>query len=154
MLTEIRTRDQEEDQRGAWALAWNDTSMISFDLHSENTGTGGCQDNSTRNMPYIPRSVPNDAQLPNNPPDAVLQDQLKSCPDPESARLELMPCAVENTNGNTYLSAAPRSLHTGGVNAARIDASVDWLADDIDVYLMARMVSINDGQTLREGAGR
>jgi len=157
MLVEIRTRDSELDQRGAWALAWNAASVIAFDHHSESTAGAGCPDTGTqRAMGYVPFKLASEAsnpQLPNNPPTAALQDRLRECktsPEQFESRVELMPCSNE-LDGGTYLSAAPRSLHAGGVNSARCDGSVDWLQDNIDPYLMARLVSINEGQSEQEG---
>jgi hypothetical protein len=46
-----------------------------------------------------------------------------------------------------YLSAAPRSRHAGGVVAAAMDGSVRFLTDDIDVNMMAFLISINDGES-------
>jgi hypothetical protein len=42
-------------------------------------------------------------------------------------------------------------MHVGGVNGALADGSIYWLSDDVDKYLMARMISINDGQINRDG---
>jgi len=149
MITEVRTRDHESDQRGAWTLAWVATSLLSFDFHSENA-TLGCDTVMTRNSPYIPVLSPADqAQPPNNPPGAWNNDKLRDCPDKAAAALELMPCDTEPNT--TFISAAPRSQHVGGVNAAYVDGSVAWIANDINPYLMARMVSINDSQGMVEG---
>ncbi|MGD9633838.1 MAG: DUF1559 domain-containing protein [Pirellulales bacterium] len=150
MLAEIRTREPEWDQRGAWVLAWTATTMLSFDMHSETSATG-CNNaaTTTRNTPYVPRAVDSEqTQPPNNPPTAWNADQLRECPDDGAAEasLELMPCKRES-----FFSAAPRSMHVGGVNAAHIDGSVAWLDDAIDPYLMARQVSINDGQIDTDG---
>jgi hypothetical protein len=42
-------------------------------------------------------------------------------------------------------------MHSGGVNAAHGDASVTFINNDIEIFLMARLVSSNDGQGEREG---
>jgi prepilin-type processing-associated H-X9-DG protein len=42
------------------------------------------------------------------------------------------------------MSAAPRSTHPGGVNAAFLDGHVDFLPDDVDEMVMARLISIDD----------
>lgn len=148
MLSEVRTRDNESDPRGVWSAAWTGGSIISFDLHATSTG---CPANATRNMPYAP--LPRTKWLadplpPNSPVTSNNEDKISECPDPAGADLELMPCGADN---GTWTAAAPRSLHVGGVNAAHVDGHLTWLADEIDVYLMARMVSINDGQVVREG---
>jgi prepilin-type processing-associated H-X9-DG protein len=59
-----------------------------------------------------------------------------------------MPAGADN---GTWTAAAPRSSHPGGVNASHCDGSVFFVNDDIDQYLFARMVSINDGQGETEG---
>lgn len=150
MLAEIRTRDHEWDQRGAWALAWNAASIISYDMHSEQTHERlGCQPDSKRNTPYIPQTTTTVPPLPpNSPPGLENSDRLRECPESNAADIELMPCSPDN---GTWISAAPRSLHVGGVNAANVDGSIAWLTNDIDIFLMARRVSINDGQIEKEG---
>jgi len=75
-------------------------------------------------------------------------DRLRECPEPQIADLEIMPCSVDN---GTWTGGAPRSRHPGGVNASHVDGSLVWLADDIDKFLMARMVSINESQGMVEG---
>jgi prepilin-type processing-associated H-X9-DG protein len=45
-----------------------------------------------------------------------------------------------------HMSAAPRSLHPGGVNAAHLDGHAAFIKDEIDEVVMAYLVSINDGQ--------
>jgi hypothetical protein len=151
MIAEIRTRDNESDERGAWPLAWNGASIISYDMHSSTPdGTNIMITPSVRNSPYIPKpNTQADPLPPNSSVNANNDDKLRECPDQAQADLELMPC---NTPPNaTFIVAGPRSLHNGGVNAANVDGSVIWLANDIDQYLMARMVSINDGQIMTTG---
>jgi prepilin-type processing-associated H-X9-DG protein len=97
-------------------------------------------------VPYVPGVTgerPNQAQPPNNGLAAWNRDQLRKCPDPAGADLDRMPCATNDSWG----SAAPRSLHAGGVNIAHLDGSVDWLDDDVNVTFMGAMICINDGQT-------
>lgn len=151
LLTEVRTRDNTGDERGVWALAWNGASIISFDLHSTTAGASGTADCATlkRNTPYIPFDVGTDPLPPNSPPSSNNRDQLVECPDQNGADLELMPCIKQHND--TWISAAPRSNHVGGVNVTRIDGSVDYINNDIDKFLMARMISINDGQANVEG---
>ena len=33
LLSEVRTRDNELDQRGAWALPWTGSTLLAFDMH-------------------------------------------------------------------------------------------------------------------------
>ena len=58
-----------------------------------------------------------------------------------------MPCvqAPYQPGLNGYLSAAPRSAHPGGVNAAFVDGHVVFLPDSVDEFAMAYAVSVNDG---------
>jgi len=35
LLSEVRTRAHEQDQRGAWALAWTGASLLAFDMHHD-----------------------------------------------------------------------------------------------------------------------
>jgi prepilin-type N-terminal cleavage/methylation domain-containing protein len=48
-----------------------------------------------------------------------------------------MPCTEERESANTWASA--RSFHSQGVNAARADASVSFVGDDIDVRVWHSM---------------
>jgi prepilin-type N-terminal cleavage/methylation domain-containing protein len=145
MLTEVRTRDNTRDPRGIWAAAWTSGSILAFDMHDAASGVG-C--GSKRNSPYNPlENLSIDALTPNSRPTGN-SDRLRECPEPAAADLDLMPCAKDN---GTWTAGAPRSAHPGGVNATHVDGSVVWIADEIDKYLMARMVSINDNQGNIEG---
>ncbi len=62
-----------------------------------------------------------------------------------------MPCHPQS---NARAAASPRSSHVGGVNVAHIDGSAAFVQDDIDLFLMARLVSINDGQGEHDGAAK
>ena len=136
-LAEIRTRDNPLDERGAWALAWNATSLLAFDMHENATQLFGAD-----NMVYVanPASL-GVAQPPNNT--GWNLDVLRRCPDPAEAQLQGMQCGA----GLGWLSSAPRSNHVGGVNVARLDGSVDFLMNEVDDFVMAYSISINDGQT-------
>ncbi|HEX2477198.1 MAG TPA: DUF1559 domain-containing protein [Lacipirellulaceae bacterium] len=148
MLAEVRTRDNEADPRGVWAAAWAGGSLLSFDMHST-TAELGAQPSSKRNSPYIPYEFPNVPPLPpNSPSTAFNQDYIRDCPDVQAAIFEVMPCHVQTPTRST---AAPRSLHIGGVNVSYVDGSVSWIADEVEHHLMARMVSINDAQGNVEG---
>jgi hypothetical protein len=150
LLAEVRTRDHEQDPRGAWAAAWAGGSLLAFDMHSEAARDGALQ-NSKRNSPYLPFLYPGvDSLVPNSSPTSTNQDYIRECPDSNTADIEFMPCFAHTT---TRSAAAPRSLHVGGVNASLVDGSMTWLANEIDPFLMARMVSINDGQGNVEGRG-
>lgn len=131
MLTEIRTRDYLQDQRGAWALPWTGASLLAFDMHhgSGRFYTAG----------EVSRGL---TQRPNNR--GPLFDMLYHCPEAATAQMERMPCAVYGSGSMRYLSAAPRSHHLGGVQASFVDGHIEFLADEVDEYAMASMVSIHD----------
>jgi prepilin-type N-terminal cleavage/methylation domain-containing protein len=130
-LSEVRIRDNPLDQRGAWALPWPGSSILSLDVHSTNPRSFVVD---TR---YLGQS-----QTPNN--QGPLLDVLYDCPDPAKAQLEGMPCA--DYASNPYLSASPRSYHTGGVMVTFADTSIRFLVDEVSDELMAYMISINDGK--------
>jgi prepilin-type N-terminal cleavage/methylation domain-containing protein len=155
MLTEVRTRDVQRDSRGVWAAAWTGGSITAFDMHpgdATNSGVAsGCGDHPyTRNMRYVPWPFPSiDSLTPNSQPIGNA-DKIHEAPITESAaaRLENMPADTDN---GTWTGVAPRSNHPGGVNATNCDGSVRWLDNEIDQFLMARLVSINDAQGEIEG---
>ena len=70
MLSEVRTREDENDERGVWAIGLNGGSIISFDMHSTTAGSGGVTgcDGLHRNTPYKPFDVGTPALPPNSPP--------------------------------------------------------------------------------------
>jgi hypothetical protein len=152
MLAEVRTRDNEADERGVWAVGWNGSSILAYDMHSQNIGKGNDCAGYPRDMPYQPYNVGVDPLPPNSAPGTGASanfDMLRTCPDKAGADLEMMPCDAQHND--TWVSSAPRSLHPGGVFASDVDGSVRWLANEIDWYLMARLVSIDDGQGEVEG---
>jgi prepilin-type N-terminal cleavage/methylation domain-containing protein/prepilin-type processing-associated H-X9-DG protein len=139
MLTEVRTRSHEQDPRGAWALPWNGSSILAFDMHSASTLTGR----------YVgsPLSV-GETQPPNNRGPNV--DMLYACPDIDDAQMRNMPCALwQYGTMYDFLSAAPRSLHKGGVNATFMDGHAGFIRNEIDDYVMAYLISINDGHPVK-----
>ncbi len=169
LLSEVRTRDNVQDQRGAWALPWTGSTLLAFDLHD---ATYPAVTPELKNMYlatqllYTPEGSDTrggglgETQLPNN--QGPNNDMLYLCPDPSGAQLDGMPCTVfdgtetpdPNNPGNmisspyAYLSAAPRSRHLGGVNVAFLDGRVGFLPDTIDQLVMAYLVSSNDGQAV------
>lgn len=154
MLTEVRTRDNAQDSRGAWAGGFAGGSIISYDMHSDHSPPNGTAvatvDSSyKRNTPYTPIAYPGVDPLPPNVGQGWTNfDYIRECPESNLAAIEGMPCTVQS---GTRAAAAPRSMHSGGVNAAHGDASVTFINNDIEIFLMARLVSSNDGQGEREG---
>jgi prepilin-type N-terminal cleavage/methylation domain-containing protein len=148
MLSEVRTRDDELDPRGVWAASWVGGSLLAFDLHSNGTITGA---SAKRNSLYNPKVFTDGT--PGLPPNTnagwLNEDWMRDCPNDAEADIIGMPCHA--APGGSRNAAAPRSSHMGGVNAAHVDGSVFWIDNDIDQFLMARLVSINDGQGDVEG---
>lgn len=134
-LSEVRTRDHRRDQRGAWALPWSGASLLAFDMHSLEYIE---EDQPAPPYLYQPLSL-GQTQMPNG----ALPDVLYECPDLVGEQIDGMPC-TDNSAG--YISAAPRSLHPGGVNGAMLDGSVRFVANDADEVVMAYQISINDGR--------
>lgn len=158
-FSEVRTREDPTDERGVWALNLAGSSLLAFDMHNSAAITGGsvataCAGDVRKRgtKPYSPaqQSAGGDdsTKTPNlvaNTNSGLIPEQLRSCP--EDARFEGMGCRASGSSGY----AAPRSLHPGGVNSAFVDGSVQYLQDDIDPWLMARFISINDGENRLEG---
>ena len=143
MLSEVRTRDVTEDQRGAWALPWAGASALAYDLHHESSVYPPTRPyDPNRNMALLP-------QPPNNMGPNV--DTLYACSDEALAQLDGMPCGHWAEFGETglhWLSAAPRSQHPGGVNVATVGGRVGFLSNNVDYYVMSFLVSINDGNVV------
>jgi prepilin-type N-terminal cleavage/methylation domain-containing protein/prepilin-type processing-associated H-X9-DG protein len=138
MLAEVRTRDEPQDQRGAWALPWAGSSLLSFDMHHRVYFAGNRQS-------YVPNPTSiGVTQWPNT--QGPNMDILYACPDPAGAQLERMPCGIFAELN--WLSAAPRSQHPGGVQIAFADGHVAFLPNDVDEMAMAYMISIDDGHVV------
>jgi prepilin-type N-terminal cleavage/methylation domain-containing protein/prepilin-type processing-associated H-X9-DG protein len=134
LITEVRTREHEDDQRGAWALPWAGTSLVSYDMHSigEISASDGLE--------FDP--LPEWAGLARDP-NSINPDVGYLCPDDVGALAEGVPCEIGG-----FISAAPRSLHTGGVNASFVDGHVTFLNEDVDDFVMAYLVYIRDGRAV------
>ncbi|MEQ8847166.1 DUF1559 domain-containing protein [Botrimarina sp.] len=148
-FAELRTRADPLDERGAWSLAWNGASLLAFDMHHDRTASGGFFSRFFANGLYERQ-----AQTPNTT--AVVEDTLVHCEDDETVlatRLDGMPCSqwigIDPPYANAiglsgYQSAAPRSLHPGGVNGGYLDGHVKFIPDDVDAVLMALDIGIHD----------
>lgn len=158
LIAEIRTSENQTDVRGAWALSLAGATLLAADMHSEDPNSPGtpqnqaCPGDKTKrsNDAYAPVQQSADPAAVNTPnqsgENSIGWDWIRNCVESE-AESEGMPCKGTSTSGY----AAPRSLHPGGVNAARCDGSVDFVSDGIDTYLYSRLISIDDGQGLVEG---
>jgi len=147
VFSEVRTLQHSQDERGAWALPWAGSSILSFDMHPKCSVGSICPHENRYQANPISLGV---TQVPNSSGRVV--DTLHYClSDSEQARQSLfedMPCGkwIGRIGTSGYYSAAPRSLHLGGVNIAYVDGHVDFLTDEVDEFTMAYLVSINDGQ--------
>jgi len=139
VFSEVRTRDHEQDERGVWALPWNAASILSLDMHHK----------GDLFQQYVPSATyAYQAQMPNTL--GPNSDTLVRCPDGigvlPQAQLDGMPCHkwVSPLGLRGYISAAPRSSHPGGVNAAFLDGHVTFLLDTVDPFALAYMIDIRD----------
>lgn len=147
MLSEVRSREDVVDQRGAWLLPWSGATLLSMDFHPEYYSKSKEESTSPTSLSYEAdvRSLGN-TQVPNG----RLPDVLYDCPNSAAAQLEGMPCNTQFGKNRTlgYISAAPRSLHNGGVTAGFVDGHVEFLGEDIDEFVMLYMISVSDGKII------
>ncbi|TWT43417.1 DUF1559 domain-containing protein [Botrimarina hoheduenensis] len=140
-IAEVRTRDSNLDPRGTWALARAGANMMSADFHI-------ARGRSLSDPFEISNRFPEYHLTPNAAASAVNQEpadriDARECPQQERelAVAEGMPCLVDQG----FRTAAPRSLHSGGVNVGYVDGHIDFLTDEVDPALYAYLISINDG---------
>lgn len=138
VLSEVRVRANEQDQRGVWALPWTGATLLAFDVH-HNAGVGG---NYVVHTGSLGQTQPPNNQGPNI-------DMLYKCTDLAGAQLARMPCNTFGSGAFAYLSAAPRSNHQGGVHVTLMDGSVRFINDAVDEVTMAYLICINDGQVVQ-----
>ena len=138
LLAEVRTRDDQLDQRGAWALPWAGASVLAFDFHANYRPREPYQ-------PYYPDFLSfGQAQPPNNQQSNF--DMLYDCNE-RASQVDGMQCATWTEDLDYHwLSAAPRSRHAGGVYVAFMDGHVGFLVNEVDEPVMAYMISIDDQQ--------
>ena len=139
VLAEVRTFENERDQRGAWALPWTGASLLAYDMHDIDVpvvfGNHGFKHHeASLGVTQRPNS-----RGPN-------LDMLYDCPDARGSQLRKMPCNTYIDPTVSWLSAAPRSQHPGGVNTAFIDGSVRLITDQVDEIMMSYWVSTTDGK--------
>jgi prepilin-type processing-associated H-X9-DG protein/prepilin-type N-terminal cleavage/methylation domain-containing protein len=143
MLTEVLTRQQPQDQRGAWAIAWNGASLLAFDMHHD----------GAKGYDVAGYTVATDlsfglSQRPNNQGPNL--DMLYDCVEPADAQFHRVPCNNwEESGSHNYLSSAPRSRHPGGVNVVFADGHVGFLTDNVDEVTLAYSISIEDGRAVQ-----
>ena len=138
--SEVRTREEAKDERGAWALPWAGTTLLSFDGHpTPNSTPVGNPPSAVYKMANGSKGL---TQFPNC--QGPNMDTLYDCPNSQDAQLQKMPCLKTKS----YNSAAPRSLHPGGVNVVYLDGHMGFLNDGVDEFTMSYMISVDDGQAI------
>ncbi len=134
VISEVRTLDRDWDDRGVWAAPWPGGSIVGVNFHDADI------DMSSPFYQPRPDGV-DDVRLPNS--DLAGADQIMSCFDPSYSVSQRMPCRKRES-----VYAAARSNHVGGVNVATLDGQVGFLSDDVDPYVYAFLVSINDRRAI------
>ena len=151
LLSEVRTLDHAQDQRGAWALPLAGASLLAFDMHpadwpTDDSGSAAITSRITNRAPFAPNlNSSGKTQRPNS--QGPNKDTLEECAQVADQALGAgMPCNPRSRppGVNGYMSAAPRSMHPGGVNASYLDGHVTFLENDVDDVVMARAVSVTD----------
>lgn len=146
VFSEIRTLDDRRDERGAWALPWNAASILSLDSHHDTQANGGGYFNEFKSSTTYAYQM----QTPNTT--GPNEDVLVSCPDDllVDAQLQRMPCIrwAWSLGLSGYISAAPRSMHLGGVNVAFLDSHVDFIRNEIDPLVFANLIDIRDSEVV------
>jgi prepilin-type N-terminal cleavage/methylation domain-containing protein/prepilin-type processing-associated H-X9-DG protein len=130
---EVLIRNHEQDSRGAWALPWCGSSLLSAHVPSVSGAGPGYLANP--NAAFITQwSLPNSKNA----------DGIQGCPNPASSLIERMPCFA------TTNSAAARSRHAGGVQLVFLDGHVSFMRDSVAHLTFAHLVASNDGQSVSE----
>lgn len=165
-IAEVRSHIDVSDERGAWALGWNGASLLALDIHHDKTKSGAYTTEhliDTSKLGQIqkpnyvdPRSF---GPAPTTGADELIGDTTVRCPKLRSEQWmtlvrDGMPChpwpgltspvAFGTVGLGGYQSAAPRSLHPGGVNGAYLDGRVEFIANDVEPIALALMVDIRD----------
>jgi prepilin-type N-terminal cleavage/methylation domain-containing protein/prepilin-type processing-associated H-X9-DG protein len=152
LLSEVRTLDHENDQRGAWALPFPGASLLAFDMHpidwpyEESAGPTTVTHVANRKH-YVPNpSSVGNTQRPNGlgPNKDTLEEGAIVSNEAAAAGMPCVDRVKTRLGVNGYMSAAPRSLHPGGVNVSYLDGHVAFLENDVDDIVMALAVSVTD----------
>jgi prepilin-type N-terminal cleavage/methylation domain-containing protein/prepilin-type processing-associated H-X9-DG protein len=150
LLSEVRTLDDSVDQRGAWVLPFVGSSLLAFDMHP--VGWPYVHDENEAEITaeirhrayYEPsRDSIGRAQPPNC--QGINKDTTEECSQVSDVSQTMeMPCNPRTLAPGVhgYISAAPRSLHPGGVNAGYLDGHVTFLPNEVDEIVMALEVSV------------
>jgi prepilin-type N-terminal cleavage/methylation domain-containing protein/prepilin-type processing-associated H-X9-DG protein len=149
LLSEVLTRAQRDDQRGAWAIGWCGASQLAVDVH-DIAHFPSLNSNDLRHSTGYTASTASSSgsQTPNSQGPNL--DMIYKCSDVADSQMKRLPCNTWTSSGNTsYLSAAARSRHPGGVNVALVDGHVAFLTDQVSDVALAYLVSIDDGQPVQ-----
>jgi prepilin-type N-terminal cleavage/methylation domain-containing protein len=137
-VTEVRTRENERDPRGAWTLPWGASSLLAVHIDHLYGATAVTEPVST----YVPDPIflswshtPNNQEKP---------DLLYFCPSSAQSFVEGMPCAIGGGSLKPFVTGSARSQHLGGVNAVALDGHVGFMADEVDPYVLTHLVSVRD----------
>lgn len=157
VMAEIRTLDSPSDSRGAWALPWPGATLLSFDMHpngweTNHDGTGaGDGYHAQIRSPYeaSSRASASRCDLTIKGLTPTLSSSAGGTTASRRRCKNALHARSTTWNARGYMTAAPRSQHPGGVNGAYIDGHVQFLPDDIDEFVMAYSVSVNDGEITR-----
>lgn len=85
------------------------------------------------------------------PPNAGSPDKIEGpCPTDEGINCVSEGSADMITGGSfpRQLNRSARSFHTGGVNASRVDGSVAFVSDDVDLYVWRALSTAAGGEVL------
>jgi prepilin-type N-terminal cleavage/methylation domain-containing protein len=147
LITEVRTREEVTDQRGAWAVPWGACSVLALHIDHDFDASGDSPYNLRGIEFYVPNAEFKDwAHAPNV--QIAAPDYIYKC-RPAAARRERMPCKTAMGQDLLWVTGAPRSLHPGGVVAVALDGHAGFMSDDIDTFLvLSRMVSADDSTPL------
>jgi prepilin-type N-terminal cleavage/methylation domain-containing protein/prepilin-type processing-associated H-X9-DG protein len=146
VFSEVRTKDDVQDERGAWALPWNGASLLALDMHPKGSYWAGQLPDF---LASTSSTILNQVQVPN-----MLNNEgdiLVRCPGGLAAnQLEGMPCTNWQWDLGLwgFISAAPRSNHIGGVNIAYLDGHVGFISDNVHPTAMAYLVDPRDSQVI------
>lgn len=130
MLSEVRVGHDENDRRGTWAMGTSGASALFWHGWSgDSNGPNNC----------LPRGNADDIDDCNKLPLQFLIEDCMSCYGP----------------GGSW-QAAPRSRHSGGVNAAFMDGSVHFISDFIETTgsfggccgVWDRLITSSDGAVI------
>ena len=145
VFSEVRTRDDQQDERGVWALPWNAASAARSDMHHDQVAAGGYRNGF---VAQATQAILTQTQLPNTL--GPNRDILLRCTSDTLAASAVRRHALRKWQWplglSGYISAAPRSTHVGGVNMALLDGHVGFLSNDVDPLTLAYLVDIRDAQ--------